>query len=452
MIIRFLLLLDIIQGLTSNFALNIRECPDKDLGEACAAQCRLEYVSCRLGCSDSFCDTECLNAYSACVDTCPCYHDCPSGCEDCWHPICQCKDPETTSPIYRQCKSEAQTGLNLCMNDCQTNSTCFDSCHETFKRNFNRCPCMSGCPNGCPCSNGYVCERFFTVICQNRNDLTLNYIVSGSGHFKENRYYSIPESRDEFYQYLDIVGSAALNGEIYIFGGNEDRYKISRVQDCGIVELAARLVTEWNHHYGGIVTVPSSPDEILLCFGDENDITTCEEFDGEAVRKNPFSLRHNHIAGCLATFDSFAIAISGNFDRKVEVLGLGGWRDESDHPRASQALGCLSVGRGTITIGGYDVDGGTTNEVFHFNNGVWSNAGFLIEPSFHSTSLFFDSYFVSFGRGPSFNVAERAQWNGTFVTSSEIISTDSEDCDYPIVFESAPDACSQSCDQFCFPQ
>ena len=51
-----------------------------------------------------------------------------------------------------------------------------------------------------------------------------------------------------------------------------------------------------------------------------------------------------------------------------------------------------------------------------------------------------------------FNVAERAQWNGTFVTSSEIITTDSEDCDYPIVFESAPDACSQSCDQFCFPQ
>jgi hypothetical protein len=64
--------------------------------------------------------------------------------------------------------------------------------------------------------------------------------------------------------------------------------------------------------------------------------------------------------------------------------------------------------------------------------------------------LFYDNYILSFS-GYMEHAVERANWNGTHVTSSEILNEHESDCQYPVIFETFPDACSDSCENYCFP-
>ena len=117
-----------------------------------------------------------------------------------------------------------------CLVDCVAQQECFDDCHEKFLEKSLRCPCMSSCPGGCPCEDGYKCQPFITVVCQNLDHEgdRLNYIFSSDGHFIEERYYSIPESSDDKYPYLDYAGYASLNGEMFILGGRFDPKKVTK--------------------------------------------------------------------------------------------------------------------------------------------------------------------------------------------------------------------------------
>ena len=87
---------------------------------------------------------------------------------------------------------------------------------------------MPQCPEGCPCDGGYKCQPFISLVCQHRNyeGEQLNYIISADGHFKEDRYYNIPEAADGTDPYLDFVGWTNFLDEIFIFGGRSDPRKV----------------------------------------------------------------------------------------------------------------------------------------------------------------------------------------------------------------------------------
>ncbi|CAG5104912.1 Oidioi.mRNA.OKI2018_I69.chr1.g1664.t1.cds [Oikopleura dioica] len=459
-----------------SFAFEItKTCPDLDLGTECDASCRFEFIQCRENCADAICENECVATYTACSAGCPCYSNCPDGCENCEHPICYCKSPQIDNPNYQRCVKDARDEFDECVEDCSAAQTCFESCFEFFQNATDKCPCMSACPNGCPCDGqpGYHCEPFITHICQRTTEnwsTFPSYVISADGQFKEDRFYFQPETDKQ--NYLETTLHASLNGIIYLFGGKSNRKKIAKIDGCTIEELPVVLTYNYDHH-SSIVTVPTNPNEIMLCAGRDQisgPYTVCEDFDGERTVVSPFTLNSEHDTGCMALYQNlYPIIIGGGpnshpLSDKVEMLGLSGWHYEANHPRALRSMACIAFEDGTLTIGG-DLtvdniqDRNFINDVYHFVNGVWKFAGKLQQPIGMPSVIAFDDYFISFsGFHSNFTgeyPVERANWNGTHVTSTTILTTHEYECHKPILFESAPDVCSDSCDDlcqdFCFP-
>ena len=93
--------------------------------------------------------------------------------------------------------------------------------------------------------------------------------------------------------------------------------------------FAAKLPKKYDHH-STAVTVPTSPNEVLLCGGYETGtkFDTCDTFDGEKSTASPFQLNSEHDTGCMALYQNSPIMIGGGtnaypLSNKVELLGRG---------------------------------------------------------------------------------------------------------------------------------
>ncbi|CAG5105411.1 Oidioi.mRNA.OKI2018_I69.chr1.g2110.t1.cds [Oikopleura dioica] len=376
------------------------------------------------------------------------------------------KNPQINNPTYRQCIEEAASSLKKCVTACDPNNACFNACHESFLRTSSNCPCMAKCPAGCPCEDGYNCEPFMTAICEQRSGTypggQYKYILSPDGHFKENRLYHSPIIND--IPYLEKARYGILNGEVYFFGGTSDNKKIAKLTDCGIEELSVRLLNNFSS-WARTVTLPTNPDEIMLCSTHAVPYTKCENFDGQISRNNPFIMNYPHKCGCIALDNNFPTIIDGGdytaegplpILSKVESLGISGWREEQDHPLEIRCPACTSVGDGLITIGGQTREEGVDtylNDAFLFSNKVWSFAGQIKQRGGLSTLLFYGTHLFNFPgwQGDSVKKVERISWNGTYVTGTTIINEETGYCYRPIVFETLPDACADTCEEYCFP-
>ena len=93
-----------------------------------------------------------------CDSFCPCGYNCPSGCEDCDHPLCLpfCEDAEFNNDEYQLCLNEkidqmvclfiykqiTKEEKDLCLKSSSPFLESYDSCYESFRENVSSCPCV----------------------------------------------------------------------------------------------------------------------------------------------------------------------------------------------------------------------------------------------------------------------------------------------------------------------
>ena len=79
---------------------------DENLANECIDHCLTLFVECREYChTNSTCTYDCNYAHVDCQMSCPCFQDCPQGCDGCHTAFCQCNptNPES-SPDFIECK------------------------------------------------------------------------------------------------------------------------------------------------------------------------------------------------------------------------------------------------------------------------------------------------------------------------------------------------------------
>ncbi|CAG5104884.1 Oidioi.mRNA.OKI2018_I69.chr1.g1636.t1.cds [Oikopleura dioica] len=421
-------------------------CPDEELALKCETYCYKDYVTCKDSCESSGCERECSSTYTRCFHACPCFSDCPLGCVDCANSICTCVSPQENNSLYKQCIDEVTTEFTGCVKSCTASQTCYDGCYATFAESSEKCPCNAKCELGCPCDDGYKCQPFITLICQYRTSYNLKhfgYVISADGHYKENRFYNSPQGSTPF---LQNAGHALLNGQMMIYGGNQDLKKIGRVDGCNLRDTGKRLINDFYSNDGALVTVPEVHEETILCDGFS--AKSCESFDGTTSLAIS-EMKEMHQSSCMALYNFKAIIIAG-YTNGVEVLSVSGWQSEAEHPEGRLfGLSCASIDGGVLTIGGYNYS--YTKTVYLFKNGKWTSVGELKNNFYKGSMMMFNDYFIAFDGDSNDNQVERAEWNGTHVTSSQTLFSHESFCIRPITFESDPDQCSEFCsNDFCY--
>ncbi|CAG5104514.1 Oidioi.mRNA.OKI2018_I69.chr1.g1292.t1.cds [Oikopleura dioica] len=430
------------------------ECPDEDLAILCDSHCYIDYAACKDACEESGCERICLNAYAGCYSRCPCFELCPNGCSDCDNSVCTCRSPEIDNIDHRQCIKEANDHFTSCVGNCQyTERACYDQCYSLLVEESDKCPCNSGCPLGCPCESGYSCQKYITAICQRQSAssyVDFSYMISANGHIQENRYYSSPLSTGS-YQFLYNSGFAILNGQMFLYGGNQDPKKVARIEECAIEDTGKRLINNFYGIEGSLVTLPEIVEETILCNSYSTTALKCESFNGEAT-KAMSDVQVQHQQGCMSLYLGQAVIIAGYHSDSVEFLEFSGWQNLTEHPGGSTFYRhtCASTDDGILTVGGYS-GSSFSKEVFYFKNDQWTVAGKMQNNYQFGSMIFLDSFFIVFGGNNNYNTVERAEWQNETVTSTSVIHDHGGDCLHPIVFETRPDQCSEFCSQdFCY--
>ena len=118
-------------------------CPDYDLGTSCVKQCSAMMNECWDNCEgDGVCDYECSKEGDQCIDACPCFSDCPSGCDVCTSSFCVCSEPDE-DPDYIVCAGQAESVYVGCLAGCPPGDTvCVASCSRNYNIMIDQCPCQ----------------------------------------------------------------------------------------------------------------------------------------------------------------------------------------------------------------------------------------------------------------------------------------------------------------------
>ena len=98
---------------------------------------------CWLNCDgDEICHSECSVQGDQCIDSCPCYSDCPDGCDDCSNSICTCSTPDE-DPDYLFCSNLVEMLYLECIVDCSSgNVECLSNCARDYNVMIEECPCQ----------------------------------------------------------------------------------------------------------------------------------------------------------------------------------------------------------------------------------------------------------------------------------------------------------------------
>ena len=142
------------------------------MANSCISACQYNYQRCIGICNaDSTCAFECNSDFIDCENGCPCFQDCPQGCEHCNNGFCKCQD-RYRNPDYIECEGKVKNYLPLllsftffpgaqksfeleyskCIVTCApADFACYGFCSREFEENTQKCPCGASCPTGCPC-------------------------------------------------------------------------------------------------------------------------------------------------------------------------------------------------------------------------------------------------------------------------------------------------------------
>jgi len=158
-----------------------------------------------------------------------------------------------------------------------------------------------------------------------------SYLQSGDGTSQIsatiNRYD--PENN-----YANEAAFALVKGELHIFGGYSDGYKIARLDGCSFKELPARLNEERRAGHAAVST--ENGQKALVCFGPYNSGDTkksCEIFDGSSTATT-FATEWTHFRGGLGLFKNQPATVGCDYaeHQKAETLLSTVWTALPDFP------------------------------------------------------------------------------------------------------------------------
>ncbi|CAG5109783.1 Oidioi.mRNA.OKI2018_I69.chr2.g4272.t1.cds [Oikopleura dioica] len=399
-------------------------------------------MTCLESCESSSCERTCLHDYTSCYVSCPCFDECPSGCDGCASQYCVCDQAQIDNDGYKQCIDRSSKSFDECIKNCRPDEECFDNCYNDFKETSQSCPCMSGCEWGCPCDNDAFCQE--NVMVEDRHFVTPRAIL-------DDYYYGYG-----YFPFLYGSGSALVNGEMFFFGGQYDNRQIAKLQDCEFKQMSMRLAREYTY-MGSLVVIPSesgltrsTSDEIVLYSGNNNYGYCQEIFEhrGTLSISEIDRTQNLHTSGCMGLFDGKPLIVAGG-NSYVEILGTNGWAYKESHPLRLQFHACLTIDDGVITTGGYK-NYEYIKDVFFLQNGAWSQVGELSNTYKYGSMIIVAGGFLVVDGGES-NMVERVEWDGNHVTSTQNLTEHTGDCYRPTLFLSSPDECKRFCSSdYCY--
>ncbi|CAG5112209.1 Oidioi.mRNA.OKI2018_I69.chr2.g6451.t1.cds [Oikopleura dioica] len=250
----------------------------------------------------------------------------------------------------------------------------------------------------------------------------LNYVLSTDGSTKTTQSISAPTD-----YYFEKVFHIVWKDESYVFGGTLDYYKIAKLSCCEFSELSIRLTLAADNKSSGIVHKGDAG--VLVCFSD--DTKTCEFFDGASVSTFSAMTNANH-------------KIKGSYILQFDLT----WTNTAyQHPIARRSHTCMEVENGVLVLGGINSDGNELQRIDLLRNDAWTTVGSLqyrLDEGSRALSFGASIFAISGFKDSEVGTVEKLSWNGSVVTSSELIHSFSTSTWYsaPIVFKTNSDFCS----------
>ena len=125
------------------FSLLLTYLRDSDKAELCVNSCMQLEAECFAACEgDMTCFNTCVLEFDICRNSCPCYENCPDGCDGCSSSFCTCSNLETNKE-FQHCSHIHDSEFHICLAACHPDDTdCFSSCSRKYDEAIKHCPCQ----------------------------------------------------------------------------------------------------------------------------------------------------------------------------------------------------------------------------------------------------------------------------------------------------------------------
>jgi len=230
-----------------------------------------------------------------------------------------------------------------------------------------------------------------------------SYLQSGDGSSQISATINAPENAAS--NYAQYAAHALVKGELHIFGGNSDSYKIARLDGCTWYELPARL-NEGRMQDHAALSIENG-QKVLVCFGGSFSGDTrksCEIFDGSVATETTFAAENNHQNGALGLYNNHPTTVGSSAEthQKVETLSATGWNALPDHPLRISSHSLVGLDNGAmLLLGGYDWGSGGAAQtgIWQLKEDQWSRIGEFSKPAYCGSTFavsrsiyFFEEY------------------------------------------------------------
>ncbi|CBY43358.1 unnamed protein product, partial [Oikopleura dioica] len=222
-----------------------------------------------------------------------------------------------------------------------------------------------------------------------------SYLLSGDGSSQISATINAPENN-----YANYAAHALVNGKLHIFGGNYDKTKIARLDDCTLNELTVRLNEQ--REIGHAALSIENGKKALICFGNSGDIRkTCEIFDGSTT-VSTFSADSTHYNGGLGLYKNQPTSVGcfEEFHQKAETLSASGWIALPDHPKRISGHSLVGLeNQSMLLIGGLNFgnDGGSQTGIWQLKDENWNQIGDLLQADYLGSAIYIGRSIYYFG-------------------------------------------------------